>query len=157
MLIRTLLLIVVALCSGLSATARAVSQVDIYHFDSTEQRERYNSLIEEFRCPKCLNINIAGSDAPIARDLRRTVHKLVVVDGMTDQQVRDFLQARYGDFVLYDPPFNARTWLVWVMPFVLAVVALGVLFFFARNKRGGKTLDAASQDRLRALLNRQQS
>lgn len=149
----TLLLLVVLCCNAMPV--RAVSQVDIYHFDTPEQRLRYNSLIEEFRCPKCLNINIAGSDAPIARDLRRTVHELVVVDGLTDQQVRDYLQARYGDFVLYDPPFNARTWLVWVVPFVLAGIALLVLLLFAARKRHQvQPLDAAARARLQSILQR---
>ena len=67
----------------------AASPVDVYQFDDESQRQRYKLLIDEFRCPKCLNTNIAGSDAPIAQDLRRTVHRLVVVEGYTDQQVRD--------------------------------------------------------------------
>ena len=74
----------------------AASQIDVYHFDSDEQQRRYRALIDELRCPKCLNTNISGSDAPIAQDLRRTVHKLVVIDGLSDQEVRDYLQTRYG-------------------------------------------------------------
>ena len=132
----------------------AASQVDVYAFDSDEQQRRYKALIEEFRCPKCLNTNIAGSDAPIAQDLRRTVHKLVVTDGFTDQQVRDFLQERYGDFVLYNPPFTARTVVIWLMPVALAVLGGIVLFFLlarAREKRA-VALDASAQSRLRAIL-----
>ena len=111
-------------------------------------------LIEEFRCPKCLNTNIAGSDAPIAQDLRRTVHKLVVTDGFTDQQVRDFLQERYGDFVLYKPPFTARTVVIWLMPVAIAVLGAIVLFLLlsrAREKRS-VSLDAADRSRLQAIL-----
>ena len=89
----------VLLSLSCALVAQGASQIDVYHFDDAEQQRHYKALIEEFRCPKCLNTNIAGSDAPIAQDLRRTVHKLVVVDGYTDQEVRDFLQQRYGDFV----------------------------------------------------------
>jgi len=111
-------------------------------------------LIEEFRCPKCLNTNIAGSDAPIAQDLRRTVHRLVVQDGLTDQEVRDFLQARYGDFVLYNPPFSARTYVIWLMPGLLAVLAIFVLISLLRRARSrrGLILDDAAEAQLKAIL-----
>ena len=135
---RTLVLwIVVLLASGFvtSVSVMAASQIDVYHFDSDEQQRRYRALIDEFRCPKCLNTNISGSDAPIAQDLRRTVHKLVVIDGLSDQEVRDYLQTRYGDFVLYDTPFNERTWLVWVVPIGLLGVGLTVLFAWSRRSK----------------------
>ena len=132
----------------------AASPVDVYQFDTPEQQARYKGLTDEFRCPKCLNTNIAGSDAPIAQDLRRTVHKLVVSDGYTDQEVRDFLQARYGDFVLYDPPFTTRTMLIWLMPVALGVLGLIVLFMLLGKARRqtAVTLDAAEQNRLREIL-----
>ncbi len=147
----------VALCGvvlAVTGSAWAVSQVDVYQFDNEQQQRRYKALIEEFRCPKCLNTNIAGSDAPIAQDLRRTVHKLVVVDGYTDDQVRDFLQQRYGDFVLYKPPFTARTMIIWLMPLALAVLGAVILFLLtsrARSKRA-VALDAGDQSRLKAIL-----
>ena len=72
----------------------------------------------------CLNTNLAGSDAPIAQDLRRTVHRLLVQDGASDAAVRDFLQERYGDFVLYDPPLRWDTALLWLGPALF--LALGV-------------------------------
>ena len=143
-----LLLSVMGLCAG-------ASQIDVYNFNSDEQRARYKSLIDEFRCPKCLNTNISGSDAPIAQDLRRTVHRLVVVDGYTDQQVRDFLQARYGDFVLYDTPFNERTWLVWMVPITLLLVGLVVLLALLRRGRGSEeatALSAADRTALQQIL-----
>lgn len=134
--------------------AWAVSPVDIYQFDSPAQQKRYKSLIAEFRCPKCLNTNIAGSDAPIAQDLRRTVHRLVVQDGYSDQEVRDFLQARYGDFVLYNPPVNSRTLLIWLMPLALGVLGLLVLIGLLRKARRAQTvaLDDTQRQRVRALL-----
>jgi len=132
----------------------AASQVDVYQFDSERQQQRYKRLIEEFRCPKCLNTNIAGSDAPIAQDLRRTVHKLVVTDGYEDQQVRDFLQQRYGDFVLYNPPLTGRTLVIWAMPVLLALIGVLVvlqLLLRARAKRS-VALSAEEQSRLREIL-----
>ena len=132
----------------------AASPVDVYQFDDDAQQQRYKALIDEFRCPKCLNTNIAGSDAPIAQDLRRTVHRLVVVEGYTDQEVRDFLQARYGDFVLYNPPFNTRTALIWLMPVVLGGLGIIVLLMLLKRarQRQGISLGAEDQAKLRAIL-----
>lgn len=147
----SLTLTLVLLCAF---SVRAASPVDIYQFDTPQQQQRYKALTDEFRCPKCLNTNIAGSDAPIAKDLRRTVHRLVVSEGYTDQQVRDFLQARYGDFVLYNPPLTGRTWLIWLMPVALGVLGLVVLFglLLRARKRGVVSLDAEDQSRLQAIL-----
>ena len=138
----------------MSTQVFAESPVDVYQFENDAQQARYKALIAEFRCPKCLNTNIAGSDAPIAQDLRRTVHKLVVTDGYTDQQVRDFLQARYGDFVLYKPPFNSRTMLIWMMPVALTLLGIMVLFGLLKRARSRKSLqlNAADQSRLEAIL-----
>ena len=138
----------------ISASLWAASAVDVYHFDTDEQQHRYRALIEEFRCPKCLNTNIAGSDAPISKDLRAAVHRLIVEEGFTDQQIRDFLQARYGDFVLYNPPFNAQTFAIWLMPVSLAIVGVWVLFVLVTRARRQRsvTLDDEERQRLQSLL-----
>ena len=103
-----------------------VSTIDAFEFEDEAERLRYNGLIAEFRCPKCLNTNLSGSDAPVARDLRRTVYGLVD-EGMTDDQVRRYLQARYGAFVLYDPPVRANTWILWFGPPLLLLAGILVL------------------------------
>ena len=138
----------------MSQSLWAASAVDVYHFDTDEQQHRYRALIEEFRCPKCLNTNIAGSDAPISKDLRAAVHRLIVEEGFTDQQIRDFLQARYGDFVLYNPPFNAQTFAIWLMPVGLAIVGVWVLFVLVTRARRQRavTLDDEERQRLQSLL-----
>ncbi|MCZ6889947.1 MAG: cytochrome c-type biogenesis protein CcmH, partial [Gammaproteobacteria bacterium] len=100
--------------------------IDGFDFATGADAARYHQLIAEFRCPKCLNTNLAGSDAPIATDLRRTVRRLVL-EGMADQQIRDYLQARYGDFVLYDPPLKPATWALWFTPILLVLAAFLVL------------------------------
>ena len=88
--------------------------------------ERYRELLGELRCPKCLNESLASSGAPIARDLRRTVRRLLE-EGATDDDVREHLQARYGDFVLYDPEFRMTNWPLWVIPPVLLLIAIVVI------------------------------
>lgn len=131
----------------------AASQIDTFAFNDEIQERRYRALIEEFRCPKCLNTNLAGSDAPIAQDLRKVVYRLVVTEELTDQQVRDYLQVRYGDFVLYDPPFNERTWYIWLVPMGLGLLGMFVVLRLQRRAARQHTeLDAAAQARLQRIV-----
>lgn len=131
--------------------AQAAAVVDVYDFASPEQEQRYRALIAELRCPKCLNTNLAGSDAPIAQDLRRTVHRLVTEEAMSDREVRAFLQARYGDFVLYDPPFRPDTWVLWLGPVVFALIGLIILWRVLRQP-SSEPLSADENQRLRSIL-----
>ncbi len=132
---------------------RAASPVDVYHFPDAKIEARYRALVAEFRCPKCLNTNLAGSDAPIAEDLRAAVHRLVVLEGRSDEQVRDYLQTRYGDFVLYDPPFRASTLVLWLGPVVFAIVGLALVVGRLRRQQPAK-LDDEDRVRLRRMLDK---
>ncbi|MGB7215362.1 MAG: cytochrome c-type biogenesis protein, partial [Gammaproteobacteria bacterium] len=80
----------------------------------------------EIRCPKCLNTSIADSDALIAADLRREVHQKMA-EGYTDKEIVDYLVSRYGEFVVYRPPFQPSTWALWGAPPVLLLI--GVIVF----------------------------
>ena len=146
--------IILVLMLGLGALvpgAWSAGQVDVYEFPSAELEARYRSLIDEFRCPKCLNTNLSGSDAPIAQDLRRTVHRLLVEEGMSDQAVRDFLQERYGDFVLYKPPFKPGTWILWLAPVLFGLIGIWALARMVRAKPP-VALSAEDQARIDELL-----
>ncbi|MBR9813062.1 cytochrome c-type biogenesis protein CcmH [bacterium] len=88
-----------------------------------EQTQRFQNLIEELRCLVCQNQSIAESNAGLATDLRAQVTEQIQA-GKTDAEIKAYLQARYGDFVLYNPPLTAKTIVLWVGPFVLV---LGVL------------------------------
>lgn len=133
--------------------AWSANPVDVFAFETPAQEARYRALIAEFRCPKCLNTNLLGSDAPIAQDLRRTVHRLAIAEGRSDEEVRDFLQTRYGDFVLYSPPVRPGTYLLWFGPGVLLLVSFWVLRRTVRNAaRREPSLSGDDQARLDALL-----
>jgi len=85
------------------------------------ERERFHALAEELRCLVCQNQTLADSDAALAADLRREVEELML-GGRSDDEIKAYLVQRYGDFVLYRPPLQRNTWLLWLGPFALLVV-----------------------------------
>ena len=115
--------------------------VELNEFSSEQIRARYESLIEELRCPKCQNQNLAGSDSAVSTDLRREV-LIMLEDGRTDQEIRAFMRERYGDFILYNPPMEGKTLLVWVLPAVFLLLAALVVFFVVRNAMRSARLEA---------------
>jgi cytochrome c-type biogenesis protein CcmH len=130
----------------------AHAAIDPYDFNDESQRERYRHFIEEMRCPKCQNQNLAGSDAPIAQDLRRELHRLLV-EGRSDREIVDFMVARYGAFILYDPPFDKKTALLWLAPLGFLVVGGFALLVTARRRAApAAELSAAERARLDQLL-----
>ena len=152
----------VLLVIGLSMSAWA--NIDTYQFDNPRQEAQYRALIEEFRCPKCQNQNLAGSDAPIAQDLKQKTYDMVK-DGRSDAEIRQYMNERYGDFISYKPPVRPSTWILWFFPPVLLVFVM--LAWFIRNRNSSKRaavianpieegyapLSAAEQQRLQDLLN----
>ena len=152
----------VVLVAGLSMSAWA--NIDTYQFDNPRQEAQYRALIEEFRCPKCQNQNLAGSDAPIAQDLKQKTYDMVK-DGRSDAEIRQYMNERYGDFISYKPPVRPSTWILWFFPPVLLVFVM--LAWFIRNRNSSKRaavianpiedgyapLSAAEQQRLQDLLN----
>ena len=148
---RAALAVVALVMVGLAGPSDAASPVDLYRFENAEEEARYRALIDEIRCPKCLNTNLAGSDAPIAQDLRRTVHRLIAEEAMSDEEILAFLQARYGDFVLYDPPFRPDTWILWLGPVAFLLAGIFVLWRVLR-RTPEPPLSHDEAIRLRAIL-----
>jgi cytochrome c-type biogenesis protein CcmH len=126
MLIRTckvgfpIWLLGVALYFGGANLTHAV--VETYDFNDSTLELRYKQLSAELRCPKCQNQNIAASDAPIARDLRKLLHRQLQA-GDSDEEILQYMVARYGEFVLYRPRFEGVTLLLWLFPVVLLFAA----------------------------------
>lgn len=130
----------------------SLAAIDAYPFDTDEERNRYNALIDELRCPQCLNTNLAGSDAMIAKDLRREVHRLVL-EGKTDAEILDFMYTRYGDFILYEPRVTSRTAALWFGPVFLLLLAVFIGWRMTRSKEAGtEALSAEELDSLNSLL-----
>lgn len=136
-------------------SADVFSGIDTYEFDVEGGLERYNYFIEELRCPKCKNQNLAGSNAQIAQDLRRELHRLIT-EGETDDGIVDFMVDRYGDFVLYRPRLQKNTYILWYGPIFMLLLGVGILSVIiyrrskAPNSNGGLT--DGEQERLESFL-----
>lgn len=131
----------------------AYAGIEVAQFATPEQEQTYKVLTNELRCLVCQNQNIADSNAPLAKDLRVEIRKMIR-QGKNKQQIIDFMVARYGDFVLYRPPFRPYTLVLWLGPFVGLVLALYILIRLIR-KRSTASVDeisAADQARIAALL-----
>ena len=108
---------------------------------------RLKTLAEELRCLVCQNQTIADSSAPLALDLRNQI-RTMIVQGSSDAQIRDYMVQRYGDFVLYKPPLQANTALLWIGPFAVLAVGIGAFLVIVRRRRappaqgpGGRNLE----------------
>lgn len=142
----------------LLAAGLVQASVDIGQPATADQRERYLTLVEELRCPKCQNQNLADSDSPIAADLRREIRRLLEA-GNSDQQIIDFLVARYGEFILYRPAWREHTYLLWLAPAALLGVGLIGVALVVRQRRAAPAprtaLEYAEVAALRQLLDQE--
>lgn len=114
-------------------TLFAAAQQEPLVFDSPEQEERYKKLTFELRCAVCQNQNLADSDAPLAHDLRNEIYDMMQA-GKSDEEIKQFMVDRYGDFVLYRPPVKGNTLALWLMPGILLGVGAIAVFFVIRNR-----------------------
>lgn len=103
-------------------------------FDNPEQQQVYEKLTSELRCLVCQNQTIGDSNAELAADLRRQVYEMLQ-QGKSKQDIIQYMTDRYGDFVLYNPPFKAKTGLLWLGPIVFLFIGLIAVFLFARRKK----------------------
>jgi len=131
----------------------ALASIELKKFDSPEQEALYRDLIAELSCLVYQNQNLADSNAELAVDLRRQTFEMVS-NGANKQDVVDFMVARYGEFVLYRPPFNASTLFLWVGPFIFLIASVLILLKIIRGRRqeSPAKLDAKAQAEVRSLL-----
>lgn len=129
--------------------------VDVVEFSDESLRPRYQQLVEELRCPKCQNQNLADSNSPISVDLRDQVQRLLE-EGMTDDQIKSYLTSRYSDFILYEPPVKQSTWFLWAAPIGFLLLGVFVLYRISRQTKSvvtqEKSINSQDQLRLRELL-----
>ena len=122
--------------------------------ENPQAEARLKALAVELRCLVCQNQTLADSHAPLAEDLRREVREMIA-KGMSDREIIDFLVQRYGDFVLYRPPWKASTTLLWLGPFLLLIAgATGLVFALRRRQKklADVTLSDEEHNRVAQLL-----
>ena len=142
-----LLQIVISACC-LFWAAQSPAGLEKFDFSGNVDEDRYKELITEIRCLVCQNQSLADSDAELAHDLRAEVYAMVQ-DGKSDEEIVEFLVARYGDFVLYKPPVKPSTYLLWFGPFALLLLAGVLLLRAVRRQKRTATTEISATDRKR--------
>ena len=137
------------LAFGIAASAQAPEAAN----PDPAVEKRVRALGDELRCLVCQNQTIADSSAPLAVDLRDQL-RTQISQGRSDDQIREYMTERYGDFVLYRPPMRARTLLLWVGPFMLVAIGAGIFFWVVRRRPAAAPppLTVERRDELHALL-----
>jgi cytochrome c-type biogenesis protein CcmH len=136
-----ILLMVLTLSASTLAQQTPVQEPMV--FASQQQEERFNQLTQELRCLVCQNQNLADSDAPLAHDLRREVHEMLQT-GQSNEDIKRFLVERYGDFVLYRPPVQTNTYLLWLAPLFLLLG--GALILRSSIKKRSELLNSSDTE-----------
>lgn len=138
----------------LAASMQSSAAIDVYEFESPEQEQRYRHLIEELRCPKCQNQNLAGSDAGVATDLKNRTYELMQ-QGKSDDEIRRYLVERYGDFITYKPPVRGATLLLWGGPFLLLLVMAALIVWRVRRRPASHPVAISAEEKaqLARILN----
>lgn len=138
----------------------ALAVIETYQFSDPTLEKRYQALSEELRCPKCQNQNIADSNAPISQDLRKLLYEQLEA-GASDDEIRQYMVARYGEFVRYRPSFSGVTVMLWMAPVVLLLLGLVIAVMTMRGRQqapGGRdALSEEEQLQLKAMIDKAES
>lgn len=132
---------------------QALAAIDTYPFKNEAQEQQFRQLTAQLRCPKCQNNSIADSNSMIAADMRKKVWQLME-EGQSNQQITDYMVARYGNFVTYEPPVTLATLILWLLPACFVLGGALVIFRLSRRPRAAREteLSPREQARLQALL-----
>lgn len=138
----------------LAAALPVSAAIDVYEFETLEQEKVFQDLTATLRCPKCQNNTIADSNAELAKDMRQKAFDMIK-EGKSEQDVIDYMIARYGNFVTYDPPLMLSTIILWAGPLLFVLIGFTVLVMRSRKKgetQATATLEAEEEQRLKSLL-----
>ncbi len=142
---------IVLVAIALAFATAAFGQADEVAHPNARIEQRLKNVGEGLRCLVCQNQTIADSNAPLALDLRNEI-RTMIAQGRTDDEIRAYMVARYGDFVLYRPPFKATTVLLWIGPFALLGIGVLVLVIVLRRRRREAPAPGARSDPRRAAI-----
>ena len=126
--------------------------IEAKDFESPDQERRYHALIEDIRCPVCQGQSISGSNSSLAKDLREQVRQMIL-SNKSNKQIYQFMVDRYGDFVVFKPPLNWKTYLLWFAPLVFLVFCFIYLIRSTRVKNEIVTVSSGDVEKAKRLLN----
>jgi cytochrome c-type biogenesis protein CcmH len=130
----------------------SANSIEIYTFDNKQQEKVYHSLTQDLRCLVCQNQNIAESNAELAKDMRRKTYEMVK-QGKSEKEISAFMVTRYGDFVLYRPPFEPMTWLLWLGPLIIFIIGIIFVVRFMKSQKRDAQVDSLSEEEIERIKN----
>ncbi|EGR1271944.1 cytochrome c-type biogenesis protein [Vibrio parahaemolyticus] len=149
--------VILAVFTALTFSLAAHAAIEVYEFDNLEQEQQFKELGHTLRCPKCQNNTISDSNAELAQDLRHKVYEMTK-EGKSKEEIVDYMIARYGNFVTYNPPFTMSTAILWLGPLAVVLGGFGLIVLRSRKSKAKVTAnndekwDEQKEARLKALL-----
>ncbi|EJG1632633.1 cytochrome c-type biogenesis protein CcmH [Vibrio parahaemolyticus] len=149
--------VILAVFAALTFSLAAHAAIEVYEFDNLEQEQQFKELGHTLRCPKCQNNTISDSNAELAQDLRHKVYEMTK-EGKSKEEIVDYMIARYGNFVTYNPPFTMSTAILWLGPLAVVLGGFGLIVLRSRKSKAKVTTnndekwDEQKEARLKALL-----
>ncbi|AWG78082.1 cytochrome c-type biogenesis protein CcmH [Vibrio parahaemolyticus] len=149
--------VILAVFAALTFSLAAHAAIEVYEFDNLEQEQQFKELGHTLRCPKCQNNTISDSNAELAQDLRHKVYEMTK-EGKSKEEIVDYMIARYGNFVTYNPPFTMSTAILWLGPLAVVLGGFGLIVLRSRKSKVKVTAnndekwDEQKEARLKALL-----
>ncbi len=125
--------------------------IDVKDFETLDQENRYTALIENIRCPVCQGQSIGGSNSSLAGDLREQVRDMILIN-ISDNDIYLFMVERYGDFVIFKPPVNNKTYFLWFTPLLLLILCFVYLFKMTTRKNDYDSSSSSEIERAKKLL-----
>ncbi|OLQ91199.1 cystathionine gamma-synthase [Vibrio ponticus] len=150
---------IIALFAAMTFSMAAHATIEVYEFETLQQEQQFKELGNTLRCPKCQNNTIADSNAELAQDLRHKVYEMTK-EGKSKDEIVDYMIARYGNFVTYNPPFTLATSILWLGPLAVVLLGFGVIVVRSRKSKQIAKDDKWDQDkeqRLKALLDEEKN
>jgi cytochrome c-type biogenesis protein CcmH len=122
---------------GFTLALESAASIQVYQFEDKQNELRFNKLVQELRCPKCQNNNLADSNSALSIDLKNIIYEKIHA-GESDQAIVSYLKQRYGDFISYRPPVTPATWFIWFGPFILLAAGCFAVFRFLSKPQRAK-------------------
>jgi len=130
--------------------ASFAESIEAKDFESVDQERRYHALIEDIRCPVCQGQSIGGSNSSLAKDLREQVRKMII-SNKSNEEIYQFMIERYGDFIVFKPPINLKTYLLWFTPLLFLVFCFTYLIRVTKTK-DNTVADSVDFEKAKRLL-----